>query len=118
MQNSLTDRVAGAYRLYAAARPARGGLPNRDHSKGPGDIHTVACGFQGRAIRVPAVIQAQRALAEAKLEYNRALGDSWKGAAQLSGLLLEESWPDPPREPQPPPAPSPLPTPSTGKPGP
>ena len=53
--------------------------------------------FKGGQFEYLRVIQAQRALAEAKLEYNRALGDSWKGAAQLSGLLLEESWPDPPR---------------------
>ena len=42
------------------------------------------------------VIQAQRAVAEARLEYTRSLAEAWKAAAELSGLLLEESWPDPP----------------------
>jgi cobalt-zinc-cadmium efflux system outer membrane protein len=41
------------------------------------------------------VLQAQRAIAEAKLELNRALGEAWRSAAELSGLLLEESWPGP-----------------------
>lgn len=42
------------------------------------------------------VIQARRALAEARLEYNRALGGAWRAADELSGLLLEEWWPGPP----------------------
>jgi cobalt-zinc-cadmium efflux system outer membrane protein len=34
-------------------------------------------------------------VAEARLEYNRALGDAWRAAADLSALLLEEWWPGP-----------------------
>jgi cobalt-zinc-cadmium efflux system outer membrane protein len=118
VQNSLTDRVAGAYRLYAAARRRAEVYRTEIIPKAQETFTLSLAAFKGGQFEYLRVIQAQRALAEAKLEYNRALGDSWKGAAQLSGLLLEESWPDPPREPQPPPAPSPLPTPSTGKPGP
>ena len=42
------------------------------------------------------MIQAQRAVAEVRLESVRALGDAWRAAADLSALLLEEWWPGPP----------------------
>jgi hypothetical protein len=36
------------------------------------------------------------AAAEVRLELNRALGEAWRAAGELSGLLLEEVWPDEP----------------------
>jgi cobalt-zinc-cadmium efflux system outer membrane protein len=39
------------------------------------------------------VLQAQRAVQEANLEYIRALADAWRAASEISGLLLEEHWP-------------------------
>ena len=105
VQNDLTDRVATAYRLYAAARRAdiyrAEILPKAQET-----FSLSLAAFKGGQFEYLRVIQAQRALAEAKLEYNRALGDAWKGAARLSGLLLEESWPDPPHQPAPLPAPA------------
>jgi cobalt-zinc-cadmium efflux system outer membrane protein len=127
VENDLADRVATAFRAYAASlRRAEvyrtGILPKARETY---ELSLEA--FKGGQFEYLRVILAQRAVAEAKLEYNKALGDAWKGAAQLSGLLLEESWPDPPRtpevkpapprEPDPKPAPAPLPTPPTGKPG-
>ena len=57
--------------------------------------------------------QAQRAVAEAQFELNKSLGDAWRSAAELSGLLLEESWPGavtaPPKGPATMPMPKPLP---------
>ena len=45
-------------------------------------------GLKWREVR-----QRQKPVAEAKLEYNRALGEAWKAAGELSGLLMEEAWP-------------------------
>ena len=39
------------------------------------------------------VFVAQRSVVEAKLESNRAVGEAWRAAAEVSGLLLEETWP-------------------------
>jgi cobalt-zinc-cadmium efflux system outer membrane protein len=39
------------------------------------------------------VLQAQRSVAEAKLEYVRSLGELWRSASEIAGLLLEEDWP-------------------------
>ena len=36
------------------------------------------------------MLQAQKAVADARLEYNRSLGEAWKAAGELSGLTLEE----------------------------
>jgi cobalt-zinc-cadmium efflux system outer membrane protein len=52
--------------------------------------------FKGGQFEYPRVIQAQRAVAEARLELNKSLGEAWQAAAELSGLLLEEWWPGPP----------------------
>ena len=59
------------------------------------------------------IVLAQRALAEARLEANKAEAEAWKAAAELSGMLLEEAWP--PR-PAPPPAPAAPPAGLTGPP--
>jgi cobalt-zinc-cadmium efflux system outer membrane protein len=39
------------------------------------------------------VIIAQRGVVEARLEYNRAVGEAWRAEEEVSGLLLEETWP-------------------------
>ena len=52
--------------------------------------------FKGGQFEYLRVIQAQRAVSESRLEYNKSLGEAWKAAAELSGLLLEDAWPEPP----------------------
>jgi cobalt-zinc-cadmium efflux system outer membrane protein len=58
--------------------------------------------FKGGQFEYLRVIQAQRSVAEARLAYNTALGQAWKAAAELSGLLMEEVWPPPPAKLPPP----------------
>ena len=65
--------------------------------------------FQGGEFQYLRVLQAQRTLGEADLEYVRSLGEMWKAAADISGLLLEESWPVMPVEAVPQPAAEPAP---------
>ena len=118
VENDLADRVATAFRAYAAARRRAEIYRAEILPKAQETFDLSLKAFKGGQFEYLRVIQSQRAVAEARLEYNKALGEAWKGAAQLSGLLLEESWPDLPREPKPNPAPMPLPIPPTGKPGP
>jgi cobalt-zinc-cadmium efflux system outer membrane protein len=101
VENELTDKFATAFRAYAASRRKaelyRGSiLPKLQEAA---DLSLKA--FQGGQFDILRLALAQRALAEAKVEYVKTLAEVWKGAAQLSGLLLEEAWPDPPREPTP-----------------
>ncbi|MBX9583267.1 MAG: hypothetical protein K2X87_23445 [Gemmataceae bacterium] len=39
------------------------------------------------------MLQAQRAVAEARLEYVRSLGEAWRAASEVAGLMLEDRWP-------------------------
>jgi len=95
VENDLADRIATAFRVYAssqrrAERYRLEILPRADETH---DLSLKA--FKGGQFEYLRVIQAQRAVAEARLEYNKSLGEAWKAAAELSGLLLEESWPGP-----------------------
>lgn len=96
VETDLAERVATSLRAYAAAVKLAAKyradiLPKAE------ETYTLSLeAFKGGQFEYLRVIQAQRAVAEARLEYNRALGDGWRAAADLSGLLLEEWWPGPP----------------------
>lgn len=93
IENELAERVATAFRTYSAARQRaeryRASLLPR--AAETYDLSLKA--FRGGQFEYLRVVQAQRALAEARLEYNRALGDAWRTAGEISGYLLEEVWP-------------------------
>jgi len=93
VQNELVERLATAFRLYAAAsqRAERYGSSIIPRAEETFKLSTDA--FRGGQFEYLRVLQAQRSLIEAKLEYNRSLGDAWKSAGEISGLLLEEAWP-------------------------
>ncbi len=93
VQNELVDRLATAHRQYAAARQRaeRYRLAIIPRAEETFKLSTDA--FKGGQFEYLRVLQAQRSLIEARLEYNRSLGDAWKAAGEISGLLLEEAWP-------------------------
>jgi cobalt-zinc-cadmium efflux system outer membrane protein len=95
VENDLADRVATAFRIYSAAQ-RRAERYRSDILPRAEETHELSLkAFKGGQFEYLRVIQAQRAVAEARLEYNKSLGEAWKAAAELSGLLLEESWPGP-----------------------
>jgi cobalt-zinc-cadmium efflux system outer membrane protein len=112
VENELAARVAAAYQTYAAAR-ARAEQYRAEIIPRAEETYKLSLGaFKGGQFEYLRVIAAQRAVSEARLEYNRALGEAWRAAAELSGLLLEESWPGPaalPENPQVKPIPKPEP---------
>ena len=91
----LAERVAVAFRKYAAARQRAEWY--RDHVVKRAERAIAVLTdetLKPRAnVTVLQVVQAQRTLAEARLEVNKSLGEAWAAAAELSGLLLEETWP-------------------------
>lgn len=93
VQNELTERLALAMRDYAAARrrAERYSTAILPRAKETYDLSRNA--YQGGEFEYLRVLEAQRALAQAYLDYIRALGDGWKAAATLSGLTLEDAWP-------------------------
>ena len=118
VENDLADRVATAFRAYASARRLAELYRTEILPRATETFELSLKAFQGGQFEYLRVIAAQRAVAEARLSYNKALAEAWKGAAQLSGLLLEEAWPDKPAAQGPKDEPVPLPIPPTGKPGP
>jgi len=95
VENELVGRVAVAFQTYAAAKQ-RAELYRVEILPRATETYELSMkAFKGGQFEYLRVIQAQRAVAEAKLELNKSLGDAWRAAAELSGLLLEDSWPGP-----------------------
>jgi len=91
--NDLSKQLAEAYGRYAAARQRAERyqstiLPNATRSY---ELSLKA--FQGGQFEYLRAIQSQQSLAQARLVYIQALGDAWRAAGEISGLLLEEHWP-------------------------
>lgn len=93
VENDLAERVASAFREFAAARQRAdryrlGILPKAREA-----YELSLRAYQGGQFEYLRVLEAQRAISSANLEYVRALADAWKSASILSGLTLEDQWP-------------------------
>ena len=99
VENDLAERVAAAMRAYSAASKLAEQYRTEILPRSEETYKLSLEAFKGGQFEYLRVIQAQRAVAEARLEYVRALGEAWRAAAELSGLLLEEWWPgEPPKK--------------------
>ena len=95
VENSLAERLATAFRTYAAARQRSEHYRREIIPRAEETYRLSLEAFKGGQFEYLRVVQSQRAVAEARLERNKSLGDAWKAAGELSGLLLEEAWPEP-----------------------
>lgn len=107
VENELAARVATAFQAYASARERAGRYRREIVPRAEEAARLALEAFKGGQFDYLRVLQAQRAVAEARLELNRSLGEAWRAAAELSGLLLEEVWPGPVPPPDERPAPGP-----------
>ncbi len=98
-ENELAARVAAAFQTYAAARERAGVYQKELIPRAEETYKLSLAAFKGGQFECLRVVQAQRAVAEARLETNKSLGEAWRAAAELSGLLLEEWWPGSPPAP-------------------
>ncbi len=96
VENDLTDRLALAFRTYSAAKQRAGRYKTAILPRAEETYNLSLQAFKGGQFEYLRVLQAQRAVAEARLESNRALGEAWRSAGEISGLLLEEAWPTAP----------------------
>lgn len=93
VENDLINRLAGTYGNYAAARE-RAERYRKSILPDAREAYKLALSaFQGGQFEYLRVLQAQRSVAEANLEYVGILGEQWKAASDIAGLLLEEHWP-------------------------
>lgn len=93
VENDLTDRVSTAMRDYASARRRAERYRDAILPRAKETYQLSLQAYQGGQFEYLRVLEAQRAIAQANLEYIRALGDAWKAAAVLSGLAIEDQWP-------------------------
>lgn len=94
-ENDVAERLTVAYRTYASARARAQRYRAQIVPRAEEAFDLAMKAFKGGQFEYLRVIQAQRAAAEARLELNRSLGEAWRAAGELSGLLLEEAWPEP-----------------------
>jgi cobalt-zinc-cadmium efflux system outer membrane protein len=93
IENNLTDRVAIKMRDCSPVRCRvdRFCTAIRPRAKETCELSREA--YQGGQFEYLRVLEAQHAEAQANQVYTRALGDAWKAAATVSGLALEDQWP-------------------------
>lgn len=95
VQNDLASRLATAFGQYSAAKQRADRYRTSIVPTATRSYELSMKAFKGGQFEYLRVIQAQRAISEANLEYIRALGDAWRSASEIAGLLLEDEWPRP-----------------------
>lgn len=95
VENDLVNRLATSFAAYAAARKRAEKYKSAILPKAEQSYQLSLKAYQGGQFEYLRVLQAQRALAEARLEYLRSLGELWRAASEIAGLTLEDQWPLP-----------------------
>ena len=93
VQNDLVGRLATAFGTYASARQRAEKYKSAILPKAERTYQLSLKAYQGGQFEYLRVLQAQRAVAEARLEYLRSLGEAWRAASEIAGLMLEDQWP-------------------------
>jgi cobalt-zinc-cadmium efflux system outer membrane protein len=90
IETELTEKVATAYRDYAATR-TRAERLDKARAKAEEAYQLIA----GNDLTFTTIqrLVAQEAVSQARLEALKARAEAWKAASTLSGLTLEETWP-------------------------
>ncbi|HEX3146630.1 MAG TPA: TolC family protein [Gemmataceae bacterium] len=92
-ENVLAEQVATAFRTYSGSKQRAERYRTAIVPRAAETYRLSIEGFKGGQFEYLRVLQAQRAVAEARLEFNKSLGEAWRAAGEISGYLLEESWP-------------------------
>lgn len=93
VENELVNRLATSFGTYAAARTRAERYKSDIRPKAQETYELSLKAYQGGQFEYLRVLQAQRAVAEANLEYLRSLGEMWRYASEVAGLMLEDQWP-------------------------
>lgn len=93
VENDLVNRLAASFATYAAARKRAEKYKAAILPKAEQSYQLSLKAYQGGQFEYLRVLQAQRAVAEARLEYLRSLGEMWRAASEIAGLMLEDQWP-------------------------
>lgn len=100
VQNDLVNRLATAFGTYAAARKRAERYKTAILPKAQQTYQLSLKAYQGGQFEYLRVLAAQRTVAEANLELVRSLGEMWRAASEIAGLMLEDQWPLAPSAPE------------------
>lgn len=92
-QIDLSNRLASAYGQYVTAKMRAEQLDSMRKTAKKLYESTYTAYFKGGKLTNLQVIQSQRQMIEAELDFIRAWGDAWKSASDIAGLTLDDDWP-------------------------
>lgn len=101
VQNDVINRLATAFSSYASARERSERYRTAILPKAQRTYELSLKAYQGGQFEYLRVLEAQRAVAEARLGLVRSLGEMWQSASEIAGLMLEDQWPFAPAAPLP-----------------
>lgn len=93
VENDLVNRLATAFGSYAAAQKRAERYKIAILPKAQETYQLSLKAYQGGQFEYLRVLAAQRTVAEANLELVRSLGEMWRAASEIAGLMLEDQWP-------------------------
>lgn len=93
VENDLVGRLAAAFGTYATAQKRAERYKTAILPKARETYRLSLKAYKGGEFEYLRVLTAQRALAEADLELVRSLGEMWRAASEIAGLMLEDHWP-------------------------
>jgi cobalt-zinc-cadmium efflux system outer membrane protein len=96
VQNELSSQLATAFQAYASARARADRYRTQILPKATESYQLAMKGRAGGQLDYLKVLQAQQALAEAKLVLIDSQTAAWQAAAEIAGLMLEDVWPNAP----------------------
>jgi outer membrane protein, heavy metal efflux system len=94
VQSELSAKITTAFGSYAAAKARVAKYRSTIIPKAERSLQLSQKAYQGGQFEYLRVLQAQRAVAEARLELVRSLGEQWRSASELSSLSLDDQWPN------------------------
>lgn len=93
VENDLVERLATAFRDFNSARQRAERYRTAILPKAQETYELSVRAYKGGQFEYLRVLEAQRAVTQARLESVRALGEAWRAAGVISGLAIEDQWP-------------------------
>jgi len=93
VENDLVYRLSNAYAGYVGNRRMAERYRERIIPRANETYQLALKAYQGGQFEYLRVLEAQRAMANTRLEYIQVLGGMWQQASIISGLMLEDDWP-------------------------
>jgi outer membrane protein, heavy metal efflux system len=92
VQNDLVVRLSTAFSAYASAKRKVDRYQGAILPKAEKTYQLSLKAYQGGQFEYLRVLQAQRSMAETRLELVRSQSDMWQAVSALAGMMLDDQW--------------------------